>query len=225
MYFVEAAVPPPLPSLSPCPLPCVAFGCPAGLPRGLPTALSPAQLTRLLPAAAFTSELTNPPQGTKQKLGSPCSPAHPGHEAFPELIHGCMQQPGAILHPAPENPLCCAPALRRGMINLFPLSLLFLYFVFSSSLHPQPCGSSQAAAAPSASLARCHAHCKRDSPAPGWHSSRNSSAPSSPAQLGHPQTGSRDRICIEEQNKVCLQELQQPQILCTATCGARAWRS
>lgn len=73
------------------------------------------------------------------------------------------------------------------MINLFPLSLLFLYFVFSSPLHPcSPVGALWPPQHPLLPWHAAHAHCKRDSPAPLWHSTRNKSAPSSWATAGAP---------------------------------------
>lgn len=90
--------------------------------------------------AAFMSELTNLPQGIKQKLGSPCSPCTPqrGCWTLPRgflRAHGCMEQPSVILNHGSENPLWLSPsALQR---DDKPASSVIAFFsVFSSPLHP-----------------------------------------------------------------------------------------
>lgn len=109
--------------------------------------------------AAFMSELTNLPQGIKQKLGSPCSPCTPqrGCWTLPRgflRAHGCMEQPSVILNHGSENPLWLSPsALQRD--DKLASSVIAFFLSFPPLCTPQPCGCSPATPAHSASLARC----------------------------------------------------------------------
>lgn len=163
--------------------------------------------------AAFMSELTNLLQGIKQKLGSPCSPCTPqrGCWTLPRgflRAHGCMEQPSVILNHGSENPLWLSPsAVQR---DDKPASSVIAFFcLFLPSAPPSPVGALRPPQHTLLPWHAAHAHCKEDSSAPLWHSTQNKSALSLSAASGAPhQTGSRDRICTEEQKKTCLLEPQ-----------------
>lgn len=139
MYFwLCFHIPPPLPSLSSfCPALCTGVWVPCRAAPGFAHSSEPCRASLgCSQLAALMSELTNPQQGIKQKLGSPCSRAQPSgavgpcHEAFSELIHGCMQQPRAILNHGTENPLWLSPSTLQRDDK--PVSSITAFFSFLS---------------------------------------------------------------------------------------------